>query len=220
VNAFAFLVDVGDGCARAPLETTAYMNAVVCSATRFDECVSGRGCECGGVKTGIDFAEVISIWCAIHDGSSGVRWRKLEFHLGKLLACFGKAGGFGSGGSGSGGDGNRFGSVVHFDELLCHARLSQKGCDGLGCSGVVKCSECGVVGESCDVLFVYLVEVASEIFEVGAGVGVGWIGRVLKCAKPGVSVSVIVFAAACRRTKDTFLCRGCTCSNVFRGLSG
>ena len=216
MNAFTALVDVGDRCARAPLETTAYMNAVVCSATRLDECIFGRGCERLRVKTGIDFAQVASIWSAIHDGSFGMRWREFEFHLGKLLACFGKAGGLGSGN----GSGNRFGSVVHCDELLHDMGLCKKGCDGLGCSGVVKCSECGVVGESCDVLFVYLVEVAGKIFEVGAGVGVGWIGCVLKCAKSGVSVSVVVFAAACRRTKDTLLCWDCTSSNVFRGLSG
>ena len=81
----------------------------------------------------------------------------------------------------------------------------------------MKCSECGVVGKGCDVLFVYLVEIASEIFEVDVGAWIG--GGVLKCAKSDVSVSVIVFAAACWRTKDTFLCGECTRCNVFRGLS-
>ena len=75
---------------------------------------------------------------------------------------------------------------------------------------VMKCSDCGVVGEGCDVLFVYLFEVADEIFEVGA---------VLECAKSVVSVSVIVFTAACRRTTDAFWRRKCTSSNVFRGVS-
>lgn len=97
VNTFAVLVDVGDRCARAPLETTAFLDAGVFSAACLDECVSGRGCECGGVKTGIDFAEVASIWGAIHDESFGMRWREVEFHLGKLTACFGEARGFGFG---------------------------------------------------------------------------------------------------------------------------
>ena len=207
VNAFAALVDIGDRCARAPLEALALMDAVICSAASIDECIFGRGCERYGVKTGIDFAEVASVWSAIHDGSFGVRWWELEFHFCKLFARLGEAGGLGIGN----------GSVVHFDELLCDARLVEKGCDGFGRGGVMKCSECGVVGKGCDVLFVYLVEIASEIFEVDVGAWIG--GGVLKCAKSGVSVSVIVFAAACWRTKDTFLCGECTRCNVFRGLS-
>ncbi len=190
------------------------MNAVVCSAARLDECIFGRGCECSGVKTGIDFAEVASIWGAIHDGSFGVMWWELESHLGKLLACFGETGGLGGGYGGSGS-----GSVVHCHELLCDVRLVEKGCDGFGSGGVMKCSECYVVGEGCDVLFVYLFEVADEIFEVGAGVGVGWVGGVLECAKSGVSVCVVVLATACRRTTDAFWRRKCTSSNVFRGVS-
>ena len=84
------------------------MDAVVSSATRLDECISGGGCERLRVKTGIDFAEVASIWSAIHDGSFGVRWWELEFHFCKLTACFGKAGGLGSG---SGSD------VMHVNKL-------------------------------------------------------------------------------------------------------
>ena len=84
----------------------------------------------------------------------------------------------------------------------------------------MKCCECYVVGEGCHVLFIYLFEVADEIFEVGAGAGVGvGVGDVLKCAKSVVSVSVIVFTAACRRTTDTFWRYSCTSSNVFRSAS-
>ena len=110
MNAFAAFVDVGDRCARAPLEASAFMDAVVCSAARLDECIFGRGCERDGVKIGIDFAQVASILGAIHDGSFGMMWREFEFHLGKLTACFGEAGGLRSG------SGSRSG-VMHVNKL-------------------------------------------------------------------------------------------------------
>ena len=192
MNTFAAFVDVGDRCARAPLEALAFMDAVVCCAARLDKCISGRGFECSGVKTGIgiDFAQVASIWGAIHDGSSGMRWWEFEFHLGKLTARFGEAGGFGSG-SGSG--------VVHFDKLLCDAMLVQKGCNRFGCGIVEECSECGVVGERGLTFFVYLLVVVDEILGVVA------IGGVLECAKSGGCICVVVFTAACWRTKDAFV---------------
>ena len=90
------------------------MDAVVCSAARLDECISCGGRERDGVKTGIDFAQVASIWCAIHDGSSGIRWWEFEFHLGKLTACFGEAGRLRSGNGG--GSGSRSG-VMHVNKL-------------------------------------------------------------------------------------------------------
>ena len=194
VNTFAAIVDVGDRCARAPLETTAFMDAVVCRAARLDKCVSGRGFECSGVKTGIgiDFAQVASIWGAIHDGSSGMRWWEFEFHLGKLLARCGEPGGLRSGsGSGSG--------VVHFDKLLCDARLVQKGCNRFGCGIVEECSECGVVGKRGLTFFVYLLVVVDEILGVVA------VGGVSECAKSGGCICVVVFTAACWRTKDAFV---------------
>ena len=127
MNSFAALVDIGDRCARAPLEASALMDAVVCSAARLDECIFGRGCERYGVKIGIDFAEVASIRGAIHDGSFGVMWWEFELHFGKLLACCGETGGLGGG---NGGSGSGSGRVVHCHELLCDAGGGQKGCDG------------------------------------------------------------------------------------------
>lgn len=203
VNTFAVLVDVGDRCARAPLETTAFMDAVVCRAARLDECVSGRGCECGGVKTGIDFAQVASIWSAIHDGSSGMRWWEFEFHLGKLLARCGEIGGLGSRSGRGSGSRSRFGSVVHFDELLCDARLVQKGCNRFGCGIVEECSECGVVGERGLTFFIYLLIIVDEILGVVA------VGGVLECAKSGVCICVVVFTAACWRTTNAFTADMC-----------
>ncbi len=123
MNAFAFFVDVVDRCARLPFEASAFMDAIVSSATRLDKCVSGGGCERHGVKTGIDFAEVVSIWGAIHDGSFGMRWWEFEFHLGKLTARRGKAGGLGSGNGG----GCRCG-VMHVNELQSGFHLSEKPC--------------------------------------------------------------------------------------------
>jgi hypothetical protein len=73
MNAFAFFVDVTDRCARLPHEASAFMDAIVSTATRLDECVSGGGRERLRVKTGIDFFQVASIWGAIHDGSFGMR---------------------------------------------------------------------------------------------------------------------------------------------------
>lgn len=103
MNAFAFFVDVIDRCATFPFEASAFMDAIVSSATCLDECVSGGGRERLGVKTGIDFAEVTSIWGAIHDGSFGMGWWEFEFHFRKLVACLGKAGGLGSGEAGTAG---------------------------------------------------------------------------------------------------------------------
>ena len=206
MNAFPFFVDVGDRCAGLSLEAAACMNAVVCSATRLDECVSGRGCECSGIKIGIDFTQVASIWCAIHDESFGMRWRELESHLGELLACFGEAGGFRRGGGGCGGGG---GGIVHFDELLHDAWLVQKGCSRFGSGGVVKCCECGVIWEGCLIAFVYLIVIAHKICEVVAAAIAGKTGLV-KCAKSGICVNVIVLTAACRRTTNTFRCGECT----------
>ena len=61
----------------------------------------------------------------------------------------------------------------------------------------MECGECGVVGECGITFFIYLVVIIDEIFRV---VAVG----VFECAKSGMVVSVIVFAAACWRTADTF----------------
>ena len=62
----------------------------------------------------------------------------------------------------------------------------------------MECGECGVVGECWVTFFIYLVVIIDEIFGVVA------VGRVSECAKSGMAVSVIVFAAACWRTADTF----------------
>ncbi len=72
----------------------------------------------------------------------------------------------------------------------------------------MKCSECGVVGECWFTFFIYLIVIIDEILGVVA------VGRVLECAKSGVSVSVIVFAAACWRTAHTFASNFCTCGDA------
>ena len=95
VNAFASFIDVGRGCFRMTIEATAFLYAGVFFAARLNECVSGRGCEFAGVKTGIDFAQIASIRGAIHDVSFGMKWREIKSHFGKLTACFGEARGFG-----------------------------------------------------------------------------------------------------------------------------
>ena len=55
-----------------------------------------------------------------------------------------------------------------------------------------------MIGECGFTFFIYLLEIADEIFGVVA------VGGVSKCAKSGVRICVIVFAAACWRTTDTF----------------
>ena len=72
----------------------------------------------------------------------------------------------------------------------------------------MECSECGVVWECWVTFFIYLLIVIDEIL------GVVVVGRVLECAKCGVSVSVIVFAAACWRTAHTFASNFCTCGDA------
>ena len=72
----------------------------------------------------------------------------------------------------------------------------------------MKCSECGMVGECWFTFFIYLIVIIDEIL------GVVVVGRVLECAKSGVSVSVIVFDAACWRTAHTFASNFCAQSNV------
>ena len=62
----------------------------------------------------------------------------------------------------------------------------------------MECGECGVIGECWVTFFIYLVVIIDEIFGVVAAVGV------LECAKSDVAISIIVFAAACWRTTDTF----------------
>ena len=62
----------------------------------------------------------------------------------------------------------------------------------------MECGECSVVGERGITFFIYLVVIIDDIFGVVA------VGVVSECAKSGMAVSVIVFAAACRRTADTF----------------
>ena len=54
-----------------------------------------------------------------------------------------------------------------------------------------------MVGECWVTFFIYLVVIIDEIFGVVA------VGVVSECAKSGMAVSVIVFAAACWRTADT-----------------
>ena len=55
-----------------------------------------------------------------------------------------------------------------------------------------------MVGERGITFFIYLVVIIDEIFGVVA------VGVVSECAISGMAVSVIVFAAACWRTADTF----------------
>ena len=132
MNAFTFFVDVIDRCFRTPFEASAFMDAIVSSATCLDKCVSGGGRERLRVKTGIDFAEVASILGAIHDGSFGMGCREFEFHFRKLVACLGKAGGLGSGRSGCGrgcGYGCRRG-VMHVNKLEYGFGLCEKCCYG------------------------------------------------------------------------------------------
>ncbi len=132
MNTFAFFVDVIDRCFRTPFEASAFMDAIVSSATCLDECVSGGGRERLRVKTGIDFAEVASILGAIHDDSFGMMWREFEFHFRKLVACLGEAGGLGSGRSGcrcGSGSGSGCG-VMHVNKLEYGFGLCEKRCHG------------------------------------------------------------------------------------------
>ena len=196
MNAFAFFVDVIDRCAGAPLEASAFLDAVVTFATHLDECVSGRGGEGFGVKIGIDFAQVASIWVAIHHDSFGVRRRKIEFHLGKLSARLGETGGFRFG-DGSGCRGGCW-EIVHFNKMMDGANLGQKICSGF-CGGIVmKCCERGVVGKGGVTFLIYLLEIFDKIFGVVAE------ALVLKYAKIVRRVSVIVLATAYTRAADTF----------------
>ena len=127
MNAFAFFVYVIDRCATFPFEASAFMDAIVSSATRLDECVSAGGRERLRVKTGIDFAKVASLG-AIHDGSFGMGWREFEFHFRKLVACLGKAGGLGSGRCGCGCGCRR--GVMHVNKLEYGFGLCEKCCYG------------------------------------------------------------------------------------------
>ena len=106
VDTFASFVDVGHGCFRAPIEAAAFLDTRVVFAARLDECVSGGGCECDGVKVGIDFAQVVAIDAVIRDESFGMGRREVEFHLGKLTARLGEVDGFGFGNGGGNGGGN------------------------------------------------------------------------------------------------------------------
>ena len=81
---------------------------------------------------------------------------------------------------------------------------------------MVECRECGVVWECWVTFFIYLLVIVDEILGVVA------IGGVLECSKSGMAVSVVVFAAACCRTADTFTTDMRTCGDALicltRGL--
>ena len=70
-----------------------------------------------------------------------------------------------------------------------------------------------MVGECWVTFFIYLVVIIDEIFGVVA------VGGVFECAKSGVAVSVILFAAACWRTADTFASNFRASGNVFSGVA-
>ena len=133
-------------------------------------------------------------WVEVHDadtsstdddGSFGVVWWESEFHFAeqvlrtRVVMCgWGRCG---------------CGCVVHVNKLQSGFHLSEKPCHCRRSRFVVECGECGVVGECRFTFFIYLVVILDEIFRVVAGAFVG----VLKCAKSGVRISVIVFATAC-----------------------
>lgn len=79
---------------------------------------------------------------------------------------------------------------------------------------MVKCSECGVVGERCVTFFIYLIVIIDKIFGVIAT------GCVLECTKSGVCISVIVFAAAYRRTTNAFASDFRACGDVLFAILG
>jgi len=66
------------------------MDTGVFFAARLDECVFGGGCECDGVKVGIDYAQVATIEGATHDESFRVRWRDIKFHHVKFTVHLGE----------------------------------------------------------------------------------------------------------------------------------
>ena len=81
---------------------------------------------------------------------------------------------------------------------------------------MVKCSECGVVWECGVTFFIYLIVIIDEIFGV---VALG--GGVSECTKSGVvCISVIVFAAAYRRTTNAFASDFRTCSDILFAIAG
>ena len=79
---------------------------------------------------------------------------------------------------------------------------------------MVKCGECGVVWERGVTFFIYLIVIIDEIFGVVA------VGCVSECAKSGVYISVIVFAAAYRRTTNAFASDFRTCSDILFAILG
>ena len=80
---------------------------------------------------------------------------------------------------------------------------------------MVKCCECGVVGERGVTFFIYLIVIVDEIFGV-----VALADGVSECAKSGMRISVIVFAAACRRTTNAFASDFRTSGNGLIGFFG